>query len=106
MCLGGIKDNLGVSTGDEPLFPSQDIRRMSFSTRNSAFPSAAFEEALAVALADGAFNDTVYYLFSRHTASGKVGSPRAVYANSSVMKAAAEHFRARKYSCVVVSYHR
>lgn len=93
--LGGIKEIYVNELATDPHPSSRDVRPMSLAPTNSEFPSAALKEALIVALADCAFNDTAYYLFSRRTASGKVGGPRAVYANSSVMKAAAEHFRAQ-----------
>lgn len=101
--LGDIKQIYVNELATDPYPSSRDVRPiMSLPPTNSEFPSAALKEALIVALADCAFNDTAYYLFSRRTASGKVGGPRAVYANSSVMKAAAEHFRARRYFCAVV----
>ncbi|THH29719.1 hypothetical protein EUX98_g4490 [Antrodiella citrinella] len=52
---------------------------------------------LQVALADSIHNvdfaDTVYYLFSSHLPSGKVGKLQPIFANSHVLKAAGQHFR-------------
>ncbi|KAI0790363.1 hypothetical protein C8Q75DRAFT_891279 [Abortiporus biennis] len=64
---------------------------------STEFPSVALQAALAQAIATGTFSDTAYYLFTRRLNSsanhGKVGIPRAVYASSTVMQAAGQHFR-------------
>ena len=61
------------------------------------FPIASLQEALAASISSGSFTDTAYYLFSRRTANGGVGYPRAVYASSRVLKVAADHFDARRF---------
>ena len=62
---------------------------------SSEFPSDAVRAALGTSLDNGTFTDTIYYLFSSKLASGKVGKPRVIYANSAVLKASGEHFVAR-----------
>ena len=64
---------------------------------STEFPIASLQEALAASITSGSFTDTAYYLFSRRTVNGRVGHPRAVYASSRVLKAAAEHFDARRF---------
>lgn len=54
------------------------------------------EIALASTLTTGTFVNTAYYLFSGRTRRGKAGRLRVVYTNSTVLKGAAEHFRARE----------
>ena len=51
---------------------------------------------LATSVSSGTFNDTAYYLYSRRYPDGRVGFPRIAYANSRVLKAASDHFQARK----------
>ncbi|KAJ3486730.1 hypothetical protein NLI96_g4038 [Meripilus lineatus] len=53
----------------------------------------ALDGALATSITTGGFVDTTYYLFSSRLSSGKIGKPRAVYANSAVMRAAGQHFQ-------------
>ncbi|KAL6300209.1 hypothetical protein BKA93DRAFT_752866 [Sparassis latifolia] len=50
------------------------------------------ESALAGSLVDGEFADVRFYLFTQHARSGKVGAPRALYANSTILKAASPYF--------------
>ena len=65
---------------------------MATSAISNNFPTASLKVALATAAAEGTFSDTAYYLYSRRLRNWKIGEPRVVYANSGVMKDAAEHF--------------
>ena len=42
-------------------------------------------DALNDSIISGTFVDTKFYVFSRRGASGRVGSPRALYCNSRVL---------------------
>lgn len=53
---------------------------------------------IAASITTGAFLDTAYSLYSSRTSDGKIGHPRIVYANSTVLKDAGEYFIARKSS--------
>ena len=57
--------------------------------------SGALQTALATSLNSGSFADTIYYAFSSRRHDGTVLSPRPIYANSAVLKAAGEYFAAR-----------
>lgn len=61
--------------------------------QSGEYSPATLHKALATSISGAAFTDTAYFLFSRRKPSaGVVGSPRAVYASSHVMRAAADHF--------------
>lgn len=62
----------------------------------SEVPTAVLHNALTASITSGTFIDTAYYLFSKRFADGRVGSPRVLYGNSSVLKAVGEHFQARE----------
>ncbi|KAJ3558358.1 hypothetical protein NM688_g974 [Phlebia brevispora] len=59
------------------------------------FPSEAVRIALAESIALGTFADTAYLLYSQRAHDGKVRGVRKVYASSTVLKAAGDHFRAQ-----------
>ncbi|KAJ3558349.1 hypothetical protein NM688_g973 [Phlebia brevispora] len=65
------------------------------SRQPDGFPSEAVKVALAESIALGTFADTAYVLYSRRVRGGKVGAARKVYASSTVLKAAGDHFRAQ-----------
>ncbi|THH31013.1 hypothetical protein EUX98_g3192 [Antrodiella citrinella] len=47
-----------------------------------------------MSLTGGTFIDTKFFVFSRRQASGEVGNPLALFANSSLLRAASPHFNA------------
>ena len=49
-------------------------------------PTRILLDALNDSVTSGTFIDTKFYVFSRKEASGRVGSPRALYCNSRVLK--------------------
>ncbi|KAH9855261.1 hypothetical protein C2E23DRAFT_774272 [Lenzites betulinus] len=56
------------------------------------------QTAIETSLTTGLFIDCQFSLYSRRlTSNGTVHTPRAVYANSEVLKQTAEHFQSRKY---------
>ncbi|KAL6300195.1 hypothetical protein BKA93DRAFT_829264 [Sparassis latifolia] len=58
-----------------------------------AFPLLdSFHSALGDSLLGRNFTDVRFYLFSQRLQSGRVGTPREVYANSDVLKAASPYF--------------
>ncbi|KAF7789947.1 hypothetical protein EIP86_000895 [Pleurotus ostreatoroseus] len=63
---------------------------------SKTYPPVALQAALASSLTTGVFPDTAYHLYSRRLSENRIGVPRVVYANSTVLKAAGEHFVARK----------
>ena len=66
------------------------------STKTILGSRTPLQVALAGSIDAGVFNDTAYYLFSRRLSDGSAAEPRVVYANSSVLKDAADYFEARK----------
>jgi hypothetical protein len=68
---------------------------MATTATSKVFPHPALQAALATAVANGTFSDTAYYLYSQRLRNWKIGKPRAVYANSGIMKSAASHFLKR-----------
>ena len=42
-------------------------------------------DALTDSIGSGTFIDTKFYVFSRRQATGRVGSPRALYCNSRIL---------------------
>jgi hypothetical protein len=42
-------------------------------------------DALTDSISSGTFIDTKFYVFSRREATGRVGSPRALYCNSRIL---------------------
>jgi len=57
----------------------------------------ALREALNDAISSGRFVDTKIVLFSRRDSSGRVCKPKALYANSHVLKSV-PYFEDRKFS--------
>jgi hypothetical protein len=62
---------------------------------SNAGPSKALEIALSESMNAGNFIDTKFYVFSRRASAelGRVDTPRALYANSRVLKASSDYFR-------------
>lgn len=58
--------------------------------------ATALKEALNDAITSGEFIDTKIVLFSRRDSSGKVYKPKALYANSHVLKTV-PYFNAREF---------
>jgi len=58
--------------------------------------TTALKEALNDAITSGKFIDTKIVLFSRRDSSGRVCKPKALYANSHVLKSV-PYFNARKF---------
>ncbi|KAH8078387.1 hypothetical protein BXZ70DRAFT_961562 [Cristinia sonorae] len=56
-------------------------------------PPTTLQLAIAESLHHANFTDTAYYLFSTRLSSGRVGKLKPVYANSTILKAAGQHFR-------------
>ena len=69
---------------------------MATSATSKTFPLPALQTALSASIANGTFADTAYYLYAGKIQRDKIGKPRAVFANSEVMKAAAPYFNIRK----------
>ena len=56
----------------------------------------SLEDALADSLTGMQFIDTTFYAFTRRLPSGKADKPRAVQANSRILKASSTYFRGRE----------
>ena len=56
----------------------------------------SLEDALADSLSGVQFIDTTFYAFTRRFPSGKVDKPRAVQANSRILKSSSTYFRGRE----------
>ena len=56
----------------------------------------SLEDALADSLSGMQFTDTTFYAFTRRLPSGKVDGPRAVRANSRILKSSSTYFRGRE----------
>ena len=54
--------------------------------RDQMAATLPFREALNEGIASGAFVDTKIILFSRRSSSGRVYAPKALYANSHILK--------------------
>ncbi len=54
------------------------------------------EAAYKASLTGGVFFDTKFYVFSRRRNSGVVDTPRAVYANSAILRRSSQYFIGRK----------
>ena len=59
--------------------------------------TAVLEEALNDAISSGRFIDTKIVLFSRKDSAGRICKPRALYANSHVLKSV-PYFKDREFS--------
>ena len=66
--------------------------------------TTALEEALNEAISSGRFIDTKVVLFSRRDSSGRICNPKALYANSLVLKSV-PYFRDRKFSLHTFAAH-
>lgn len=64
-------------------------------------PTPPLQAALAISITNGTFTDTAYVLFSSRGAHGRVGSPKATYASSTVLKAAGERLAASEWAIIL-----
>ena len=65
---------------------------------------SVLQDALASSIADGAFADTAYYLYTTRLRNAEVGKPRVVHGNSRVMRAAVPYLAARVSSVLQSTY--
>ena len=73
---GGTSGGVGVGNRPPPIPRRPD----------SSLLMPTLQEALNVSITSGRFDDTKIYLFSRRDAAGDICKPRALYANSVVLK--------------------
>lgn len=71
---------------DEPAPPPSSQNLQKGAIPNSSRLTPVFQEALGASITSGRFADTKIYLFSHRNAAGDVCGPKAVYANSVVLK--------------------
>ena len=65
-------------------------------------PVALLKLACKLSMSNGSFIDTKFYAYTRRTASGGVCAPRAVFANSFVLRAKApQYFGPCKLTCEI-----
>lgn len=91
---GRDKDGKGRENSEKGSFSHSTINDLSLAplveldTNKKLFTQAAVKHSLL----GGAFIDTKFYAFSRKRGSGIVDRPKAVYANSAILRAASKYF--------------
>jgi len=95
ICLQGASTGIGIHRN--PLDYTYESATLSYLVTYTMTLTPALQEALNDAISSGNFIDTKVVLYSRRDSSGRVCKPKALYANSHVLKSV-PYFNDREFS--------